>query len=99
MKIVIEVEDSVLRRAVESQVGEAIAKHTQQSIKDIADKVIATKLERFDPVDVAERKVRESVQASIESALTRVLGRGWDGKEAARKLVQEAVIKALKSAV
>jgi hypothetical protein len=98
MQVVINIPDAVLREAIEAQVGAAVAGLTNEIVMAKANAIIATKLERFDPVRVAEAEVRkqltEQVKNTLQSEFNILLGGGSSYER--RKKLEEILTNAAK---
>lgn len=73
MKLIIELNDADLKRAIDEQVSKLIADMTGESIKAQVNRILAVKFERVN---------QDNVQASIDEAASRavlaVTSRGYD---------------------
>lgn len=99
MKIQIELDDNLLRSAVEAQVGIALAKFTGEALDKMATEVIQRKLDRFDPVRVAEQAVASQVRKHIDETLANTFGRGWNTSQGIKKIVSDAALAAVQGAL
>ena len=99
MKIQIELDDSLLRSAVEQQVGVVLAQFTGEALNKMAAEVIATKMARFNPLVTAERTITSAVNIKIESAMEAALGTNWRRAEAIRKIMSDAAAAAIRGAL
>jgi hypothetical protein len=97
MKIQIELDDSLLRSAVEQQVGVMLAKFTGEALSKMTAEMVAKKMDRFDPMAAADRAITSAVNSKIENAMEAALGRDWRRAEAIRKLVSDAAAAAVKA--
>ncbi len=92
MKITIELEDEVLRKAVEAQVSKTLAEYTAKVLDERADAIIATKLSRFQPEREAERYVADAVNSVIGGVLDKLLGeRDYEKRAAVKAIIVESV--------
>lgn len=99
MKIQIELDDSLLRSAVEAQVGIVLAKFTGEALDKMAKEVIETKLDRFNPYRVAEAAVAAQVKKHVDEVLNTTFGRGWNTSQGIKKIVTEAALSAIQGAL
>lgn len=92
MKIIIELDDAVLKSAVQAQVGAALAEYTTKALNEKAAEIIATKLDRFSAADAAAKTVAEEVKKVIEAAISGVVGQpGYDRGNHIRHMIEGVI--------
>lgn len=102
MQVVINIPDAVLREAIEAQVGAAVASLTDEIVMAKANAIIDTKLARFNPVRIADEKVREQmtehVKNVLQSEFNALLGGGssWDRRKKLEELLTNAAKQLLR---
>lgn len=97
MKIQIELDDSLLRSAVQAQVGIALSAMCREQIEKDAKEVISKSLQRIDWTGTARSEARSLLKSHVESAVTEVLGnQAYQRREAVRKIINEVALQAIK---
>lgn len=92
MKIVIELADAVLMRAVEEQVGKAVATYAEAAINRQTDQIVAKKLERY---GTAEQDM--ALSAAAKELLIDCLGNNAHHRETVlRAVVNDAAVQLIK---
>jgi len=84
MKIVIELDDHDLRRAIDQQLAKVISGLGTEHITKEIDRVLGVKFNR-----ITEGGVRESVQAAADQAVGKVISRGYNDS-----IIRDALAKA-----
>lgn len=68
MKIVIELDDALLRNAVQAQIGQAVASMTETAIKEQIEKIMSVKFDRVDKA-VVDKAVEKHLGQMIKDML------------------------------
>ena len=95
MKIHIELDDALLRSAVENQVGATLSAFADKALQEKADDILEKKLSRFSAESVAEQRVRVLVDAAVNAELERVLGPAWNRGAKVREMLKDAIAVAV----
>mgnify|MGYP001590211884 CR=1 FL=1 len=104
MKITIELDDEVLRKAVNAQVSETLAAYTGKVLEERAAEIIGTKLSRFSVEEFVGKRIDGEVRKAVNEALDNAIGAYAESrkakitalvKEAIAMRVQEALVNAV----
>lgn len=94
MKIVIELTDAVLMRAVEEQVGKAVAAYTDDAINRQVSVIVAKKLERYGATEQTTALERAASGLLTDTLSTNIHAR----QTQLRNLLSDAAVKIIKEA-